>query len=272
MRYLFLCLLLIFFSCHSVMAAAKEELARTFHKANEACFSGNYEEAITLYSKMIADGFENGYIHYNLGNSFFKNGQIGKSIYHYRVARQYIPRNADLLFNLNFVREQVSDKIEKKKTDKILSSALGWHRSLNKKETLILLVFSSAGFWFLWIARLFVQKNWLKWGQILFFILLLLFTTAFIHKQLFKNPFGVIAAKEASVYSSPGTDSVVLFVIHEGVEFTVLDRFNDEWVKIGLDDGKKGWLSVKDSYLSLRNLRHNDNLLVKKLSLDVQVF
>lgn len=235
----------------AVQALTKEDLSIQFHKANDAYLSGNYDEAITRYQKMIDSGFENGYIFYNMGNSFFKDGEIGKSIYYYRLAQKYIPRSADLKFNLNFAREQVIDKIEKKKSNKIITSLTNWHNSFNRKETFILFTFSCLGFWLLWIVRLFINKGWLKWIQFFFLFLFLLFTTAFIEKESFTKPFGVIAISEASVYSSPGTDNVVIFVLHEGVEFTVLDTFQNEWAKIVLDDGKKGWLSIKDTYLSL---------------------
>jgi hypothetical protein len=249
-HYIFLSLVIIILYPLTALSFTKEDLSIRFHKANEAYLSGNYEEALTLYKKMIDSGFENGYIYYNLGNTFFKSREIGKSIFHYRLAQKYIPRNADLMYNLNFAREHVIDKIEKKKSNKILSTVVNWHESLNRKETLIVFILSSSVFWIIWIVRLFVPIDWLKWVQLFFLFIFILFTTALMDKQFFTEPFGVIASKEASVYSSPGTDNVVLFVLHEGVEFTVLDRFHNEWIKIGLDDGKKGWLPIKDVYLS----------------------
>jgi hypothetical protein len=57
-------------------------------------------------------------------------------------------------------------------------------------------------------------------------------------------------APEAKVYSATGTDNVVLFRLHEGVEFTAVDALGDQWLRIRLADGKQGWMMAEST-------RHN---------------
>ena len=57
--------------------------------------------------------------------------------------------------------------------------------------------------------------------------------------------FGVIAVEEAKIYSGKGRKSVLLFTLHEGAEFTI-EKSEDDWLRIELADGKRGWINQKD--------------------------
>jgi hypothetical protein len=83
--------------------------------------------------------------------------------------------------------------------------------------------------------------------RVIFLAVFLLSLTVFIGRQWLIKPFGVAIAKETQVYSGVGKDNVVLFVLHEGVEFTVEDSYEENWIKIELVDGKKGWMAKADA-------------------------
>jgi hypothetical protein len=57
--------------------------------------------------------------------------------------------------------------------------------------------------------------------------------------------FGVVLVPEISVYSGFERDHVLLFQVHEGVEFDWSDRVGKDWIQIKLADGKKGWVSTE---------------------------
>jgi hypothetical protein len=71
-----------------------------------------------------------------------------------------------------------------------------------------------------------------------------IFATVVLHHSFFKSNFGVVANPEAKVYSGVGTDSVVLFALHEGVEFAIVESLEGDWVRSRLSDGKQEWLKA----------------------------
>ncbi|MDA3840069.1 MAG: hypothetical protein PF572_03190, partial [Patescibacteria group bacterium] len=43
-------------------------------KANAEYEKGDFAKAITLYTSILQEGYENGEIYYNLGNSYYQTG------------------------------------------------------------------------------------------------------------------------------------------------------------------------------------------------------
>ena len=83
----------------------------TFINANKAYTQKNYTLAIQLYNEVLADGYKNADVYYNLGNAYFSLNELGKSILNYERALRLSPGFADAKFNLEFSNQQVVDKI-----------------------------------------------------------------------------------------------------------------------------------------------------------------
>src|ERR1700722_17669305 len=77
---------------------------RTFIRALEvfdaAQAPADYRESAALLESLLADGFKNGALYYNLGNAYFRSGEFGRSIAAYRKAMPYRPRDPYLEANL----------------------------------------------------------------------------------------------------------------------------------------------------------------------------
>lgn len=78
-----------------------------FHAGNEAYAQGEYEEAIAAYRDVLEAGYVSGALYYNLGNAYYRAGQVGQAIRYYEKARQLIPQNPRLLHSLEVVRDQI---------------------------------------------------------------------------------------------------------------------------------------------------------------------
>jgi tetratricopeptide (TPR) repeat protein len=82
-------------------AGARE---RTFVRALEVFDAARtprqYLAAADLLESLLADGFRNGAVYYNLGNAYFRAGEYGRAIAAYRKARPYRPRDPYLEANL----------------------------------------------------------------------------------------------------------------------------------------------------------------------------
>lgn len=85
-------------------AAEPGSRERTFLRALEVFDSAKapqgYRESATLLESLLADGFRNGAVYYNLGNAYFRAGEYGRSIAAYRKAKIYRPRDPYLDANL----------------------------------------------------------------------------------------------------------------------------------------------------------------------------
>jgi len=77
---------------------------RTFLRALEVFDAAktpqDYGESAALLESLLADGFRNGAVYYNLGNAYFRAGQYGRAIAAFRKSKAYRPRDPYLEANL----------------------------------------------------------------------------------------------------------------------------------------------------------------------------
>ena len=96
---------------HADLRCSGEDLAaepgtrqRTFIRALEmfdaAKTPHDYRESAALLESLLADGFHNGAVYYNLGNAYFRAGEYGRAIAAYRKAKPFRPRDPYLEANL----------------------------------------------------------------------------------------------------------------------------------------------------------------------------
>jgi tetratricopeptide (TPR) repeat protein len=88
----------------AAIAAEPGARQRTFVRALElfdtAKTPQDYRESAALLESLLANGFRNGAVYYNLGNAYFRAGEYGRSIAAYRKAKPYRPRDPYLEANL----------------------------------------------------------------------------------------------------------------------------------------------------------------------------
>jgi tetratricopeptide (TPR) repeat protein len=101
---LFLLLILLLVGPASVRAAAPEYVATEFERANKLYEQGHFSEAAAAYGNLTKAGAPSSAVWFNLGNAAYKSGQIGSSIFAYRMAERQSPRDTALRANLQFVR------------------------------------------------------------------------------------------------------------------------------------------------------------------------
>src|SRR5947208_9354417 len=81
--------------------------AGAFDAANRLYDQGKYAEAAAAFEHLLQSGVSSPATCFNLGNAFFKSGQIGRAIAAYRQAERIVPRDPDLRANLRFARNQI---------------------------------------------------------------------------------------------------------------------------------------------------------------------
>ena len=93
---------------HSAPSLAQESM---FEDGNRQYQDGDYESALSSYLQVLEAGFESGALYYNIGNCYFKLGDLGRSILFYERALAENPRDDDARANLELAESLTADEI-----------------------------------------------------------------------------------------------------------------------------------------------------------------
>lgn len=235
-------------------AFAQNPADEWFDQANTAYNSGNYDDAVGLYQKILDTGMESVPVYYNMGNAYYKMSEYPMAIYYYEKALKLDPSNDDVRTNLEIANLAIVDKIEPVPQSFIVR----WWRSLR--------AMCSSDRWAWWsvaafallliFAFMFFRSRRIGLRKLGFFmgiIFLVVFTLSVIFAAQFRHSANVqdqaiIMSPTVTVKSSPAQASVDLFVLHEGTKVTILQSSNG-WNKVRIANGSIGWLEA-DKMLS----------------------
>jgi cytochrome c-type biogenesis protein CcmH/NrfG len=90
--------------------AQETAVKMTMQAANQLHEAGQYEDATTAYEHLVNQGVAESTLFYNLGNAYFKQGEVGRAILNYDRAARLNPRDADIQANRELARLQVVDQ------------------------------------------------------------------------------------------------------------------------------------------------------------------
>lgn len=240
--------LLIFFSVLILFVSVESEsqdVLDLFQQGNQYYDQGEFQKAIETYQNMIGAGFLNSKVYYNLGNAYFRKGELGNAILHYRRAERLDPRDEDIKANIEYVKLYTLDKIELENIN-IFSTIL---KSILNRATLDEWTIFVSGIYFLGmilgIILVFLDRL-LRPLLIVIVITIILFilSGSLLYAKISTEALidrGVVIAAETSVRSGPGNDYTLQFTAHEGLEFQIKDK-KEDWYLIMLPNGVMGWL------------------------------
>jgi len=80
--------------------AHQRAFVRALELFDSAKTPDDYRESAAVLESILADGFRNGAVYYNLGNAYFRAGDFGRAVLSYRKAKVYRPRDPYLNANL----------------------------------------------------------------------------------------------------------------------------------------------------------------------------
>src|SRR5579871_2570851 len=83
------------------------DITSGFVSANKLYEEGKFSDAASAYETLIQGGTVSSALYFNLGNAYFKSGQLGRAVAAYRDAQRLSPRDPEVRANLQFVRGQV---------------------------------------------------------------------------------------------------------------------------------------------------------------------
>ncbi|MBN2402601.1 MAG: hypothetical protein JXN64_09380 [Spirochaetes bacterium] len=254
MKKIFLIILITFTFPFAVFTQGKNNRSdrreELFHKANAFYKEGNYEKALNTYLDILESGYASGDLYYNMGNTCFRLKMTGHAILYYERARLYIPRDADLDYNLRYVRKLAKDDIELPVD--IISGIFFWNMHITHKELFLLFAAVNLLFWTALALRLYLKKEWTYYIFIILLVIFIIIGVSFAwkHYVTLSDERAVILPEKADVLSGPDAAETLLFQLHAGAIVCINDA-EDAWKLISLPDGKRGWTKA-DSLEKIR--------------------
>ncbi|MBP9708449.1 MAG: hypothetical protein KBD78_12465 [Oligoflexales bacterium] len=207
--------------------------------------TGDFAAAAKGFEQAWASGSHNGSLLFNLGNAHFKNNARGAAVAAYLAARDFLPRDAELLANLQYVLNENQDNLPVQLRKSELEKTLFfWLDSFSLSEAYwmfvtVLFFFFVASTLCLYLKAKVVHRYVLLVSS----ALVILFATMLANRLYFSPTWGAVIAPRASLYSSPTMTSAVLFRLHEGAPVVLKQRQGD-WIQLEFGDAKKAWIAA----------------------------
>ena len=232
--------------------AADAYVDSLFNAASAAYSEGQWAEAAGTYTAIENLGLESPALYCNMGNAWFKSGDVAKAMLYYERALKLDPSYDDARYNIAVISDFIQDRIEPV-PEFILKT---WTRDLcyildSDTWAVISLIFLAAvavSLLLLFLSSSLALRRIGFFSAIAAFLLTVMSVSfAFWQKADYSRKDGaVIMVPVVSVKSSPSSDtSTDLFILHEGTKVVILDEVGD-WRNIELADGRQGWMKSAD--------------------------
>lgn len=233
--------------------AQPDSLLQQYTEANNKYKENKFDEAIVLYKSVLASGYEASEVYYNLGNSYFKQNEIAKSILNYERALELSPSDNDVLNNLEYANMFVKDEFNKVPDfifDKFYSSILHLFSSDAWAIISIITFIIMLGLivWFLFSNIILCRKTAFYLSILFLFISISSVFFSYKTKDLLTKPHSAIIMEINTIKSSPEKSGTELFIINPGVKVKIKEEYNN-WFEIILPNGKIGW--IKSNFIEI---------------------
>ena len=217
-----------------------------WERGNQSYIDGDYAAAVTAYQAIENRGYSSSRLYYNMGNAYYKQGQIGRAILYYNRALVVSPSMDDARHNLEIAEAQTKDNIAVV-PEFFLNRYMRTLRSAISCSAWSVMSVAFFGVMLLFLL-IFLLGSRIKVRKVGFYgavVSLLLFVVVTIfgisaRNSIIDRPAAIVMSSAISVKSSPDRAATDLFVLHEGTKVEVSSEV-DGWSEITIADGKKGW-------------------------------
>ncbi len=217
------------------------------HKDRGQDGEGFYRQALLRYEQLVNErGIRSGRLYYNIGNTYYMLGDLGRAILYYLRAERLMPADPNLTENLEYVRGKRRDRIESADYSKMRRLFTLKLVPLPVREQLAALAFGL--FWLLLSLRLFRPRLAPRFAAAACAVLALVLGLSVFRES--RAPEGVITAEEITARKGDGLSYSSSFAapLHAGTEFVLIERRAGWWL-VELKDGSRCWLPAEAAEL-----------------------
>ena len=236
-----LCVLIGVLGAAAAVAAPLSE----FDAANLEFQNKLYDAAIAGYRSILTQGYESAPVYFNLGNAYFKKGDLGNAILNYLKARRLDPADDDIRSNLEFARRLTSVQLEGVTLNPITSLL----ESMTASWRLSTLAWVSSLLFILVIALLALRYGLavfhplVKPGLVVGLILLVgsSYLTTFKYRHDYLTRRAVIIAAQSEVRTGPSEQSDLELQGEPGLVVEVLAETGG-YYNVLFENQRRGWI------------------------------
>jgi tetratricopeptide (TPR) repeat protein len=225
------------------LLAVEVETSTIYENGMDAYRKGQYDLAIQEFESIISNNWNSPELYYNLGNAFYRSGNIAGAVWAFESCLKLSPTHEDAKYNLKLTNLKVIDRMDLPAPPFYLK----WYLSIKERYTpskwLNISLFILLLFALLMSASRITSFPVLRklQGIMMTILFMILFLT--LHSIWTENSYdlGIIYSPQVEARSEPNQFSTRLFEVHEGLRVSI-NQAVDDWVEIELLDGKMGWI------------------------------
>jgi tetratricopeptide (TPR) repeat protein len=235
-------LLVLVLMATSGMTQTTEEL---FASGNIAYGNRLFDSAVIYYNQALKTGKESAPLYFNLGNAWFKTGDLGRAMVNYLKAERLDPSDDDIRHNLEFARQFSTVQMEGVELNPISSfvnAMVGPYR-LNTWAW-----WSSSAFILLMLCLILrhgfaVSSAVLRSGVNVLVVAVLILggLTSWKYRSDFLDRRAVVIEESATVYTGPSTGSDVELQAAPGLVVEIIGQ-SGEFYNVLFANKRRGWM------------------------------
>lgn len=230
------------------VAVQADDIGNLYEEGNQFYEAKQFDSAIVKYEQILNEGKESANLYFNLGNAYFKEGDLGHAILHYQRAKRLKPSDDDIINNLEFASQFTTVPMEGVELNPINSFMASLVASFNVNS----LAWISSVLFVLFIVALIFRWG-LHWSQaywryisriLLVFVLISATLTTFKYRNEYLTERAVIVAAESTVYTGPTVNSDVELEGAPGLVVEIVDE-SGEFYNILFENKRRGWIQKR---------------------------
>jgi len=231
-----------------------QDMDRIFEESNQAYWKGDYANAAAGYQRLADLEVESADLYHNLGTSYARSGQLGRSVLYLEKAIRLNPGFEEARFNLGEVRAELARRHNTAGRDADLAPRLTPWRAVIERFTpataSIFLLISTTLLWAVllvrWRMRAEMTRLVLAVAGAVLFLLAVSFAAVLlgtVHLQEIDREGIVVESGAVTVSEGPGQGYKKSFRVLEGERVQVMG-LDGKWRKIRDDRGREGWVET----------------------------
>lgn len=254
MKHLLIILALLFAStCTAAAASLSAEADSAYNKED-------YARAVQLYTQILNQQGRSADVYYNLGNAWYRRGNVAQAILAYERALRVDPSHADARANLTFVNASLEDKPEDNN-----SVLVRIHNSVVTSATantwawiaaVLFLLLCGAIALYIFTSTISLRKIGFFGGIILLISFCYLLVVALnAASRIDDHSEAIVIAQSTLLNSMPRqpkqTEKVV--VLHQGTKVEIIDSVatpddpvSPRWYNVRVNSSAEAWLRATD--------------------------
>lgn len=223
-------------------------LTTLFADANAQYAEGNYAEAATQYEQILQEQ-PTAEVYYNLGNAYFKQGELAQSILAYERALRLKPSFKDAKHNLQFAQSRIIDNIEDTQSFFLSNWLKTIRNALSQRVwmvgSIILFVMALVGlFLFAFSQTLWLRKTAFYCSVIALVVSVMACANAgSLYQRDTQRSEAIITQGIVNAKSSPDRSGNDLFTVHEGTKVEIHEVIGD-WCCVHVGNNI-GWMPLE---------------------------